>query len=203
METVDTAQDAGAQDVGAQELTARLATSLREARLAKGLSTAALAREAGVSRGSVLNLEAGTSQPSAALLGRVCAPLGLTLSELFARVEGPGAEDERLVRGASAPVWTDPATGYQRRTLSPSPAGLVQLTEIVLPPSVSVTYPAQAYVPLHQQVWMVTGTLELTQGSRTQVLGAGDCLEMGPAADCTFHNPGGRPARYLVATARR
>ncbi|MFB9377038.1 helix-turn-helix domain-containing protein [Kineococcus gynurae] len=184
-------------------LAARLAGALKAARLDRGLGTAALARAAGVSRGSVLKLEAGATQPSAALLGRVCAPLGLTLSELFARVEETRADAGRLVRGVDAPVWTDPATGYRRRTLSPSPAGPVQLTEIRLPAGASVGYPAQAYVRLHQQVWVLEGTVALTEGSRTTTLGPGDCLELGPAADCTFANPGSTEARYLVVTAAR
>ena len=182
--------------------TARLAQVLRAARQARGLTTAALAQASGVSRGSVVKLERGDSQPSAALLGRLCGPLGLTLSELFARVEARTATG-RLVRAASAPTWTDPVSGHRRRSLSPSPAGPVQLTEIVLPAGAAVTYPAQAYADLHQQVWVLEGTLDLLEGTDAHRLGPGDCLELGAPADCTFTNPGDTATRYLVVVARR
>jgi uncharacterized cupin superfamily protein len=79
----------------------------------------------------------------------------------------------------------------------------VQLTEIDLPAGAGVTYPAQAYTDLHQQVWVLEGALELLEGTRRHLLHAGDCLELGPPADCTFTNPGDVPVRYLVAVARR
>lgn len=184
------------------DLTARLAHVLRTARLDRGLSTAGLAAASGVSRASIVKLERADSQPSAALLGRLCAPLGLTLSELFSRTEGPH-HARRLVRAADAPVWTDPATGHRRRSLSPAPDGPVQLTEIELPAGACATYPAAAYVEIHQQVWVLQGRLDLREGVERHDLGAGDCLQLGPASDCTFTNPGPGPARYLVAVARR
>lgn len=189
--------------VAHDELTPRLAEVLRAARLTRGLSTAALAAASGVSRASIVKLERGESQPSAALLGRLCPPLGLTLSELFARVEGPHSGHGRLVRAADAPVWTDPGSGYRRVSRSPLPGGPLQLTEIELPPGATVTYPADAYRDIHQQVWVLSGDLELHEGDQHHHLEPGDCLELGPAADCTFSNLGDRATRYLVVVGRR
>jgi transcriptional regulator with XRE-family HTH domain len=190
------------EDSGTGGFGTRLAGVLRSARLDRRLSTAALAEASGVSRGAVLKVESGASQPSAALLGRLCGPLGLTLSELFARVEEPAREDERLVRADEAPVWTDPATGYRRRGLSP-PGSHLELTEVELPAGAAVTYPAAAYTRIHQQVWVLAGTLALTEGTVEHVLAAGDGLLLGPAADCTFRAPRDTPTRYLVVTAPR
>lgn len=119
--------------VADDELTPRLAEVLRSSRLSRGLSTAALAEGSGVSRASIVKLERAESQPSAALLGRLCPPLGLTLSELFARVERPREDSGRLLRAGQAPVWTDPASGYRRVSRSPLAGGPLQLTEIELP----------------------------------------------------------------------
>lgn len=193
--------DSGTDDT-AGGFGARLARELRTARLDRRLSTAALAEAAGVSRGAVLKVESGASQPSAALLGRLCGPLGLTLSELFTRVEEPSREDARVVRAAESPVWTDPASGYRRRSLSPA-GGHLELTEIELPAGAAVTYPAAAYARIHQQVWVLDGTLELSEGAVAHVLATGDGLLLGPPADCTFRAPGDTSARYLVVTAPR
>nr|WP_308469820.1 XRE family transcriptional regulator [Kineococcus rubinsiae] len=180
-----------------------LARVLRGARLARGLSTAALAAASGVSRASIVKVERADSQPSAALLARLCPPLGLTLSELFARVEGPGTAADRVSRAQDQPVWTDPGTGYVRRNLSPRSASTLELTEILLPAGAQATYPAQAYADLHQQLWVLKGTLRLREGAQVHDLGAGDCIELGPAAECSFANPGRAASRYLVAVSRR
>jgi len=186
----------------AADLTAGLARTLRSARLAQGLSTAALAARSGVSRASIVKVERADSQPSAALLARLCPPLGMTLSELFRRVEGPHSGEERVSRAEQQAVWTDPRSGYQRRNLSPPSATTLELTEIHLPPGAEATYPAHAYTGLHEQLWVVSGTLRLREGDQVHDLRARDCVELGPAADCTFTNPGRTVARYLVAVSR-
>ena len=48
-----------------------------------------------------------------------------------------------------------------------------------------------------------TGTLTFVEGPDTHVLEAGDCLQLGPPASCTFANRTRRSCRYLVAVARR
>src|SRR5258706_10023335 len=101
-------------------LTARLAATVRATRASRDMSVAALAEASGVSRAMIGKIERGEVQPTAALLGRLSAALGSTLSELIARAEG---DDRRLVRGAEQAVWTDPDTGYRRRALSPPHGG--------------------------------------------------------------------------------
>src|SRR5262249_24544852 len=67
----------------------RLATSIAEtvhdARAARGLTVSALAERSGVSRAMIAKIERGDAQPTAVLLGRLSAALGMTLSELVAR----------------------------------------------------------------------------------------------------------------------
>jgi transcriptional regulator with XRE-family HTH domain len=70
------------------------------------------ARGASNARAMIGKIERGEVQPTAALLGRLSAALGMTLSELVARAEG---DDRRLVRAADQPTWTDPGTGYRGR----------------------------------------------------------------------------------------
>src|SRR3954449_9626654 len=97
-----------------------LAAAVRAAREGQGLSTSALAERSGVSRAMIAKVERAEAQPTAALLGRLSAALGLTLSERVARAE---RSDRRLARAAEQPVWTDPETGYSRRALSPAAGG--------------------------------------------------------------------------------
>jgi len=180
-------------------LTAGLAATLQSARLARDLSVNALADRSGVSRAMIGKIERGEAQPTAALLGRLSPALGLTLSELFARAEDRAP---RLARAADQHVWTDPATGYRRRSVSP-PHGSIQLVDVDLPAGASVSYPADAYAFAHHQIWVLMGRLHFREGDVEHDLGAGDCLELGAPVPCTYHNPTGNPCRYVVALTRR
>lgn len=181
-------------------LSASLAAALHAARLARDLSASALAARSGVSRAMISKIENGTAQPTAALLGRLSAALGMTLSELVARAEG---DNQRLVRAADQPTWTDPDTGYRRRSVSPATGGPLDLVEVEFPPGAQVSYPADAYAFIHQQIWMLQGRLHFREGDTEYVLDAGDCLQLGPPAPCSFINPTGETCRYLVALTKR
>jgi transcriptional regulator with XRE-family HTH domain len=182
------------------DLTASLAQTVREARQGQQLSANQLAERSGVSRAMIAKVERAEAQPTAALLGRLSAALGLSLSELIARAEHA---DRRLARAQDQPTWTDPETGYTRRALSPVSGGPLELVEVVLPPKASVSYPADAYTFIRQQIWLIDGALSVTEGDAYHELTTNDCLELGPPAPRTYSNPGTEPCRYLVAITRR
>jgi transcriptional regulator with XRE-family HTH domain len=182
------------------ELTAALAETVQASRRARGLSTAALAERSGVSRAMIGRIERGEAQASAALLGRLSAALGMTLSDLVANAE---RDDRRLVRAADQPTWTDPETGYVRRALSPPAGRPLELVEVTLPPGAEVAYPADAYAFIHHQLWILEGRLCFREGDVEHDLGPGDCLQLGPPAPCVYVNATREPCRYLVALTRR
>lgn len=179
---------------------ARLADRIRDERTSRGWSTAELSARSQVSRAMIARVETGAVQPTAALLGRLAGAFGVPLSLLFARAEGVPS---RLVRADEQPVWKDPETRYVRRAVSPPSDAALQLTQVDLPAGASVRYPAEAYAFIHQQVWVLAGTLTFVEGRDTHVLEAGDCLQLGPPAACTFSNRGRRACRYVVAVTRR
>ncbi len=172
-----------------------LASTVRAARDERGLTVAALADISGVSRAMISKVEHGEAQPTAALLARLSGALGLTLSELIARAEGGAGQ---LTRRDEQPVWTDPDTGYVRRAVSPPGSTALELVEVELPPGAEVAYPAQAYRFINQQIWMLSGHLRFVEGGQVHELDAGDCLQLGPPADCVFVNAAATPCRYLV-----
>jgi transcriptional regulator with XRE-family HTH domain len=179
------------------DLTASIAQTVRAAREAHGLSANALAERSGVSRAMIAKVERAEAQPTAALLGRLSAALGLTLSELVARAE---RSDRRLVRAAEQPTWTDPETGYRRRALSPAAGGPLELVEVELPDGAEIAYPADAYAFIHQQIWMLDGSLTIRENELVHELERGDCLEFGAPSARTF--VARTACRYLVALTR-
>jgi transcriptional regulator with XRE-family HTH domain len=182
------------------DLDARLAGRLLAEREARGWTVADLAARSGVSRAMISKIERTEANPTASLLGKLSAAFGLTLSTLLARVEGPTS---RLSRASSQKRWRDPDTGYLRRAVSPSTDSLLQLTEVRLPAGARASYPATAYTFIHQQIWVLDGLLLFQEGAVRHRLEAGDCLTLGPPADCTFENRTRRACRYLVVVVRR
>jgi transcriptional regulator with XRE-family HTH domain len=184
-------------------LSTSLAATLHAARLDRELSASALAERSGVSRAMISKIEHGEAQPTAALLGRLSAALGMTLSELVTRAEGDSPDGRRLVRAADQPTWTDPGTGYRRRAVSPAAGAPLELVEVDLPAGAVVSYPADSYTFIHQQIWMLEGHLRFREGGTEHELDAGDCLQLGAPQPCSFINPAREPCRYLVALTRR
>ena len=56
-------------------------------------------------------------------------------------------------------------------------------------------------VRVHQQVWVLEGTMEITVGRECHRLREGDCLAMQLDRPTMFHNPTRKPARYAVVIA--
>jgi transcriptional regulator with XRE-family HTH domain len=186
----------------ARTVDAHLATRIRMEREQRGWSLADLAERSGVSRAMINKVERGESSPTAALLGRLSGALGLTMSTLLARAEAAGGG--RLVRKADQALWQDPATGYVRRQIAPA-AGSdlpLDLVHVELPAGASVAFPAAAFTFVRQIVVVLRGRLTFLEGEAVHQLLEGDCLELGPPADCTFRNDSGRTCTYLVGVIR-
>jgi transcriptional regulator with XRE-family HTH domain len=175
-----------------------IAQRLRELRDAQGLSLAVLAERSGVSKSNISLIERGESSATATVLDKLSAALGVTVASLFEKpVEDAPSPVARL---KDQPVWTDPGSGYVRRNLSPGVYSPIQLVEVNFPAGQRVAYETSARdVDVHQQVWIIDGTMEVTVGDALWTLDAGDCLAMRLDQPIAYHNPTARPARYLVA----
>ncbi|MFC1457583.1 helix-turn-helix domain-containing protein [Microvirga arabica] len=183
------------------DISTHLAVRLRDLRTGAGMTLDSLADRTGVSRSMISLIERGESSPTAAVLDRLAAGLGVTLASLFARQESEAASP--LSRREDQPVWRDPESGYTRRNLSasgfPSP---IELVEVVLPPGARVAYDtAHRAATVHQQIWTIEGAIELTLGEETYRLATGDCLSMRLDRPTLFRNLADAPARYVVALA--
>lgn len=178
-----------------------IARRVRTLRDAQGFSLAALAERSGVSRSNISLIERGQSSATATVLDKLSAALGVTVASLFEH-SMPRAEPSPMARVAEQPVWTDPASGYVRRNLSPAAPSAIQLVEVVFPAGKRVAYETAAReADIHQQVWMIEGVMEMTVGDTHWRLEAGDCLSMRLDRPIVYKNPTRKPARYVVALA--
>lgn len=67
-----------------------LGARLRELRVERGMSLSELARQAGVGKGSLSEIESGRRNPTVETLYSICGPLGVPLTALLG--EDPGAD---------------------------------------------------------------------------------------------------------------
>jgi transcriptional regulator with XRE-family HTH domain len=179
------------------EVEDRLAARLASLRAERAWSLDFLGDRSGVSRSTLSRLERGEVSPTTALLGRICAAYGLTQSRLLAEVEAETPAGP--VRAADQAVWRDDAAGFTRRAVSPPHAGLrAELIEAVLDPGADIAYDRVTVPGLEQHVWVLDGTLALTDGDTVHELAAGDCLRFRLWAATRFRNPGPARVRYAI-----
>lgn len=182
------------------EIDAFLSKRIRELRKVRGQTLEQLAELSGVSRSMISLIERQETSPTAAVLNKLADAFGLSLPTLFAgaaQETGP----EPVSRRAAQAVWTDPASGYVRRHLSP--AGVpspIELVEVQFPAGETVGFDNPVRRGgIQQQLWVLAGEMVVRLDEASWHLATGDCMAMALAARITFHNPGLQAARYLLA----
>lgn len=174
----------------------RIAARLKELRGERGWSLDELARRSGVSRATLSRLENAGVSPTASVLGRLCAAFGLTMSRLMHMVED---DFEPLLRSHAQPLWTDPESGFRRRSVSPPARSLAgEAIEGALPPGARIVYDEPPRSGLEHHLVMIEGRLAVTLDGNRHDLAAGDCLRYQLTGPSAFATPADSPARYLV-----
>ncbi|MFE1438746.1 helix-turn-helix domain-containing protein [Streptomyces sp. NPDC058739] len=184
-------------EVGPGGVDALLGARLAELRAERGWSLGELAEHSGISRSTLSRAERAETSPTAALLNRLCAVYGRTMSQLLSEVE---AEPAPVVRAADQPVWEDPSSGFVRRSVSPPHTGLRgELVEGRLAPGADIAYDRPPVPGLEQHIWLLEGELEVTAQDIAHALREGDCLRVRVWGPTRFRCPGPTPARYALA----
>jgi transcriptional regulator with XRE-family HTH domain len=181
------------------DIETRVAARLKELRARRGLTLDELATQSGVSRSMISLIERAESSPTASVLDKLAASLGVTLASLFAEEERAGAAP--VARRGEQKSWRDPETGYIRRNLSPpSYPSPIELVEVTLPPRTRVAYDSGSrLVRVDEQIWVLDGQIEVTAGEDVYQLAAGDCLALEVDRPIAFYNRGRKASRHLVA----
>jgi len=188
----------------ASDLNQRIGDRVCELRAAQALSLATLAARSGVSRSMISLIERGESSPTAVVLEKLAAGLGVPLASLF---DAPAAAEHvpggPVSRRKDQTQWQDPASGYLRRNVSPPGVPQpMQIVEVQFPPGGQVAFDAaQRDARVHQQIWVLEGAIDITLGESRHRLRAGDCLAMQLDCPTMFHNPTRKTTRYAVVIA--
>jgi transcriptional regulator with XRE-family HTH domain len=187
------------EDEGSSDLNARIAARVRGLRVGRGDTLDALAARSGVSRSAISMIERSATSATAVVLEKLATALSVPLASLF---DGPSVLEppSPVARGADQPVWRDPQSGYRRRNLSPpgwpSP---IRIVEVEFPAGAVVSYEtADREVRIYQQIWVLSGRIEVTVGTQTHRLKTGDCLAMQLDQPTMYRNDSEKGARYAV-----
>ena len=178
-------------------LNERIAQRVRDLRAARGLSLEALANASGISRSMISVIERGESSPTAVVLEKLAAGLGVPLASLF---DSPSPASDPVSRAKGRAQWRDPHSGYVRSNVSPGGAGSpIRIVEVSFPPRARVSYETGPREPrTDQQVWVLEGAIDVAWGDELFNLGEGDCAAMTLDRPISFFNPHRRTARYAV-----
>ena len=69
--------------------------------------------------------------------------------------------------------------------------------------SASVPFPAASYGFTRHVLWLLEGRLTFIEGDVAHEMEAGDSLEFGPPADCTYRNESNAPCTYAVLVLKQ
>lgn len=164
-------------------ITGAVARTLAALRTERGWSLDQLAVRSGVSKGVLVALEQGRSNPNLATLARLADAFGVPVTRLVEISDGPAVR----VFGPSAArvLWHGPAGGTGTIVAATEPPWAAELWRWqVLAGEAFGGYPHEPAT--REMVWVEKGTLTLTV--------AGERREVGPGESARF--PGGLPHGY-------
>ena len=174
----------------------RIAQRLKRLRTGRSWSLDELARRSEVSRATLSRLENAEVSATASVLGKLCAAYELPVSRLMHMVEDDFAP---LVRRDRQSVWTDPETGFRRRSVSPPAQNLAgEAIEGQLEPGTRITYDHPPRHGLEHHLLLIEGQLEVAVDGQTHDLRPGDCLRYRLFGPSVFATPDHCGARYIL-----
>lgn len=170
---------------------------LRALRTEQGLSVNELAMRAGVSVGTVSQVERNKANPSVRILERLRQALSVPLTALLEEddaVSDPVAGD--FVRKASErPLFDVGKHGMQKELLSPHGNHDLKMMIILLPPGSGSD---EVLVGVGEKAGLVLeGSVVLYVGDRRAVLRNGDSFQFSSTLPHSVRNESGEPARVL------
>ena len=172
-----------------------VATRLRLLRETAGLSQREVARRAGVSNGTISQIEKGKSDPSVGLLKQVLDGLELSIADFFAEAHQPRQhiffrEDEFVDVGSANVQFLQMGPTMQGRQIQ-------FLKEVY---AVGASTGHKSLVHEGEEAGMVvSGQMEVTVGNQRRTLSAGEGYYFDSTTPHSFRNVGKDPCELISA----
>ena len=185
----------GGQVTDSPDLSSAVARTLHALRADRSWSLDQLAARSGVSKGVLVAIEQGRSNPNLATLARIGDAFGVPVTRL---VE-VGGEPTVLVTSpdASRILWRGPAGGTGTIIAATDPPWATELWRWELLPG--ETFGGEAHAPATREMaWVETGTLTLTVASERHEIRSGQCARFSGGRPHRYANEGGETVRLTM-----
>lgn len=175
---------------------AEVAQRLRMLRAERGWTLEELASRCGSSRATLSRIECGDVSPTTQNLARICAAFGMRMSELLHAAEAGFRPRLSLEQ---QPVWTDKASQFTRRSVSPPGTGLSgEVIECSLNVDSRIEYDTPPSPGQEHHLVMLEGCLTVSVCGQTHHLLPGDALRYRLYGPSTFETTNRQAARYML-----
>ncbi len=177
------------------EITAAVARTLQALRADRGWSLDQLAARSGVSKGVLVALEQGRSNPNLATLARIGDAFGVPVTQL---VDVGGEPTVRISRpDASRVLWHGPSGGTGTIIGATDPPWAVELWHWEVMPG--ETFGGDAHAPATREMaWVESGTLTLTVAGERHAVSSGQCARFPGSRPHRYSNEGKQPVRLTM-----
>lgn len=172
-----------------------LGNRLREVRLAQGRTLPEVAEATGLTKGFLSQVERDLAAPSVATLVKICSALDLAMSALF---EGPNTA---FVTSTQRPRIEMGGHGLIEHLLTPSAGARIAVIESVIEPGGGSGEEPYALRSEGEFVYVIAGQLEITVGSETFLMNAGDALSFSARDPHSWHNPSRTDSTHVLWVA--
>jgi len=180
-----------------EQLGSALASRLSHLRQDRKLSLDALAKLAGLSKGTVVALEKGKANPSIGVLCRLAAAFSVSVSDLVSDplIAGSGTLIERTTGNT---LWTSAKGSEARLLASTSGRTMFELWSWTIMPGDGSH--ADAHSPGTRELISVEqGSLRITVGTETLTLKAGESARLMTDRPHSYVSAGDEPAVFTMA----
>jgi transcriptional regulator with XRE-family HTH domain len=168
-------------------MTGALARAIQSLRAERAWSLDQLAARSGVSKGVLVALEQGRSNPNLATLARIGDAFGVPVTQLLG---SPAEPSVRITGPADArTLWRGPHGGTGTIIAATAPPWAAELWRWVILPGES--FGGDAHAPATREMsWVESGTLTLTVAGDRYEVGAGYCARFSGGVPHSYANEG-------------
>lgn len=177
------------------DITAAVARTLQALRADRGWSLDQLAARSGVSKGVLVALEQGRSNPNLATLARIGDAFGVPVTQL---VDVGGAPAVRISGpDGSRVLWHGPSGGTGTILGATDPPWAVELWHWEVMPG--ETFGGDPHAPAtREMIWVESGTVMLTVAGERHPVGPGRSARFPGGHQHRYANEGTEPARFTM-----
>ncbi|MFI5067191.1 MAG: helix-turn-helix domain-containing protein [Streptosporangiales bacterium] len=177
------------------DITGALARTMQSLRTERGWSLDQLAARSGVSKGVLVALEQGRSNPNLATLAKVADAFGVPLTRLLERADDTGVQITGP--GEARQLWRGPNGGTGTILAATEPPWAAELWHWTVQPGES--WGGEAHTPATRElVWVQAGTLALTVAGVRYEIGPGECARFPGGLPHTYRNEGTLPVSLTM-----